>query len=325
MKILSLFDGIACGMVAFERAGVDVEKYYAYEIDKYAIEIAKKNYPNIVECGDVFDADFSIYKDIDFLIGGSPCTLWSIAQTHNRETKPEGQGWQWLNQFLKTLKETKPKYFIYENNKSMSKEIRQAINDAFGIKPICINSARVSAQKRERLYWVGERQADGTYKQIQINQPEDKNMIIKDILQSNANYQSKSYCSIVKYNDDVPLRKQRIKVLEPVRIGQIGKGGQGQRIYSVNGKSITLSANGGGQGAKTGLYKVDVPDGEYIVRKLTPIEAERLQTLPDDYTKGISNTQRYKCIGNGWTVDVIVHIIKSIICNPDGAARTLVI
>lgn len=98
-------------------------------------------------------------------------------------------------------------------------------------------------------------------------------------------------------------------VCAPVRIGQYGKGGQGQRIYSVRGKSVTLSANGGGQGAKTGLYKIDLPDGDYIIRKLTPIEAERLQTLPDNYTAGISNTQRYKCIGNGWTVDVIAHIL----------------
>lgn len=98
-------------------------------------------------------------------------------------------------------------------------------------------------------------------------------------------------------------------VCSPVRIGQYGKGGQGQRIYSVRGKSVTLSVNGGGQGAKTGLYKIDLPDGDYIIRKLTPIEAERLQTLPDNYTAGISNTQRYKCIGNGWTVDVISHIL----------------
>lgn len=101
-------------------------------------------------------------------------------------------------------------------------------------------------------------------------------------------------------------------VCSPVRIGQYGKGGQGQRIYSVVGKSVTLSANGGGQGAKTGLYKIDLPDGDYIIRKLTPIEAERLQTLPDNYTAGISNTQRYKCIGNGWTVDVIAHILGGI-------------
>ena len=101
-------------------------------------------------------------------------------------------------------------------------------------------------------------------------------------------------------------------IAQPVRVGGYGNGGQGQRIYSVRGKSVTLSANGGGQGAKTGLYKIDLPDGDYIVRKLTPVEAERLQTLPDNYTEGISNTQRYKCIGNGWTVDVIAHILNGL-------------
>ena len=103
--------------------------------------------------------------------------------------------------------------------------------------------------------------------------------------------------------------KSRQKIAVPIRIGQIGNGGQGQRIYSVCGKSVTMTANGGGMGAKTGLYKIDLPDGDYVIRKLTPVEAERLQTLPDNYTAGISNTQRYKCIGNGWTVDVIAHIL----------------
>ena len=107
-------------------------------------------------------------------------------------------------------------------------------------------------------------------------------------------------------------KSQRSMIAEPVRVGQYGKGGQGQRIYSVRGKSVTLSANGGGQGAKTGLYRIDLPDGDYVIRKLTPVEAERLQTLPDNYTEGISNTQRYKCIGNGWTVDVIAHIFAGL-------------
>ena len=110
----------------------------------------------------------------------------------------------------------------------------------------------------------------------------------------------------------VTTSPQMYQYVAPVRVGQYGKGGQGQRIYSVRGKSVTLSANGGGQGAKTGLYKIDLPDGDYIIRKLTPVEAERLQTLPDNYTEGVSNTQRYKCIGNGWTVDVIVHILKGL-------------
>ena len=319
MKILSLFDGIACGRVAFERMGINVEEYYAYEIDKHAIEIAKKNYPDIKECGDVFNADFSNYKNIDFLIGGSPCVFWSISQTKKRETKPEGQGWRLFSQYLRALKEANPKYFIYENNKSMSKEIKESIDNALGVKAVLINSALVSAQQRNRLYWVGERQHDGTYKQVRVKQPEDKKIVVEDILEKGITYQDKSYCLTVSFNGAVfwntVQRKQKTMVLAPIRIGQIGNGGQGSRIYSVKGKSVTLTANGGGGGAKTGLYKIDVPDGGYIVRKLLPIEAERLQTLPDDYTKGVSNTQRYKAIGNGWTVDVICHLISETLKN----------
>ena len=136
------------------------------------------------------------------------------------------------------------------------------------------------------------------------------------MLESGLPWQDKSYCITASYDGAVfwntLQRNQRSMVAEPIRLDECGKGGQGQRIYSVNGKSVTLSANGGGQGAKTGLYKIDLPDGDYIIRKLTPTECERLQTLPNNYTEGISNTQRYKCIGNGWTIDVIAHILRNL-------------
>ena len=170
-----------------------------------------------------------------------------------------------------------------------------------------INSALVSAQQRKRCYWTN---IPG------VCQPKDKGILLKDILESGVAWQDKSYCMSASYDRAVfwntMQRSQRSMIAEPVRIGQYGNGGQGQHIYSVRGKSVTLSANGGGQGAKTGLYKIDLPDGDYIIRKLTPVEAERLQTLPDNYTEGISKTQRYKCIGNGWTVDVIAHILKGL-------------
>ena len=163
-------------------------------------------------------------------------------------------------------------------------------------------------QNRKRCYWTNI---------PSVIQPQDKGILLKDILESGIGWQDKSYCMTASYDGAVFRntleRKQRTMVAEPVikpiRVGEYGKGGQGQRIYSVYGKSVSLTANGGGQGAKTGLYKIDLPDGDYIIRKLTPVEAERLQTLPDNYTMGISNTQRYKCIGNGWTVDVIAHIL----------------
>ena len=293
-------------MVALERAGIPVERYVAYEIDKYAIQISKKNYPHIEQCGDVTTADFTQYKNFDLLIGGSPCTYWSIAK-NGRETTPDGIGGKLFMEFVRALRESECRYFLYENNNSIHQNIKDFISEQMGVQPIMINSALVSAQQRKRCYWTN---IPG------ICQPEDKGILLKDILESGISWQDKSYCMTASYDGAVfwntMQKSQRSMIAEPIRIGQYGNGGQGQRIYSVRGKSVTLSANGGGQGAKTGLYKIDLPDGDYIIRKLTPVEAERLQTLPDNYTEGISKTQRYKCIGNGWTVDVIAHILTGI-------------
>ena len=345
MRVLSLFDGISCGMLALERAGIPVESYDAFEIDKYAITVSKKNYPQIIHHGDVFDGDFRQFKGYDLLIGGSPCTYWSIAKK-SRETTSNGIGFKLFMEYVRALHESECKYFLYENNYSIHQNIKDEISKYLGVQPIMINSSLVSAQQRKRCYWTNI---------PNVTQPEDKGIMLADILDDAVSWQDKSYCMTSSYNGAVLYntleRKQRTMVAvpvgaaqrgryirenmteqhieirndnksnclttvqkdtlvcSPVRIGQYGKGGQGQRIYSVRGKSVTLSANGGGQGAKTGLYKIDLPDGDYIIRKLTPIEAERLQTLPDNYTAGISNTQRYKCIGNGWTADVIAHIL----------------
>lgn len=168
MKVLSLFDGMACGMIAMNLAGVDVESYDAYEIDEYAVKTAQYNFPMIREHGDVFAADFTQYEGVDFMVGGSPCTYWSIAQTKNRETVASGIGWELFSQYVRALHEAKPKYFIYENNKSMSKEIRASIDKTFGFEAVLINSALVSAQNRQRLYWVGKRNADGTYSKVNV-------------------------------------------------------------------------------------------------------------------------------------------------------------
>ena len=306
MKVLSLFDGISCGMVALERAGIPVERYVAYEIDENAIKVSMHNYPQIEHCGDVTKADFTQYKGFDLLIGGSPCTYWSIAKA-GRETTPDGIGVKLFMEYVRALRESGCKYFFYENNNSIHQNIKDFISEQLGVQPIMINSALVSAQQRKRCYWTN---IPG------VCQPKDKGILLKDILESGVAWQDKNYCMSAGYNGAIfwntLQRNQRSMIAEPVRIGQYGNGGQGQRIYSVRGKSVTLSANGGGQGAKTGLYKIDLPDGDYIIRKLTPVEAERLQTLPDNYTEGISKTQRYKCIGNGWTVDVIAHILKGL-------------
>lgn len=173
---------MSCGMIALLNAGLKVKSYDAYEIDKYAIKTSQHNFPDIKQCGDVFDADFSQYQDVDFLIGGSPCTYWSIAQTANRETEASGLGWELFSQYVRALHEAKPKYFIYENNKSMSQQIRISIDKTFGFEAVCINSALVSAQNRQRLYWVGVRNADGTYRRAEVAQPEDKGILLKDVL-----------------------------------------------------------------------------------------------------------------------------------------------
>ena len=306
MKVLSLFDGISCGMAALERAGINVERYDAFEIDKYAIKVSEKNYPQIVHHGDVFGGNFADFKGYDLLLGGSPCTYWSIAKA-GRETTPDGIGGKLFMEYVRALRESGCKYFLYENNNSIHQNIKDFISEQLGVQPIMINSALVSAQERKRCYWTNI---------PSVCQPKDKGILLKDILESGVAWQDKSYCMTAGYNGAIfwntLQRNQRSMIAEPVRIGQYGNGGQGQRICSVREKSVTLSANGGGQGAKTGLYKIDLPDGDYIIRKLTPVEAERLQTLPDNYTEGISKTQRYKCIGNGWTVDVIAHILKGL-------------
>lgn len=449
-KILSLFDGMACGYLAMQKAGVDIDEYIAYEIDKYAIKTASHNFPNIKECGDVFEADFTQYKDIDWVVGGSPCTYWSIAQKNNRETEASGMGWELFSQYVRALKEVKPKFFLYENNKSMSAAIRQSISEAFGFEPICINSALVSAQNRQRLYWVGKRNDDGTYSKVDVQQPEDRGILLKDILDTGCDLTTndKGWTLTASYNGAVPWntieRSQRNMVAEPVAMYQIPHGyndggikyskaptltangsyqtnnfvtepvavglqvvgrkknnngeyersweartdnkvstitsvksrrmvaepvfapirvgalprpngelstSQGMRIYSVNGKSINLTSNGGGMGAKTGLYAIPIEfvdniptkavsladnktytvyeikdgqitikrkqypiklnDGYYIIRKLTVAECKKLQTVPKWYEFPVSDTQAYKMLGNGWTIDVIAHLIKS--------------
>lgn len=304
MNVLSLFDGISCGRVALERAGIKVEQYLASEIDKYAIKVAKKNYPDTVELGDVKDVWARNLPKIDLLIGGSPCQDLSIAKQNREGLKGTRSGLFW--HYVRLLRTCKPKYFLLENVASMPKEAKSIITKELGVEPILINSALVSGQQRKRLYWTNI---------PNITQPADKGILLKDILETNAEtYIPKAESLTASYNGAVlwnSLKKhQRTMVAEPIRIGQIGSNSQANRIYSVRGKSVSLNANGGGMGAKTGLYKIDLPDGDYTIRKLTPIECERLQTLPDNYTAGISNSQRYKCIGNGWTVDVIAHIFN---------------
>lgn len=382
LTVLSLFDGISCGRVALQRANIPVEKYYASEIDKYAIQVTQKNWPNTIQIGDVKKIDFTQFiGKIDLLIGGSPCQDLSIA---GNRAGLSGERSGLFFKYVEALNTIKPKWFLLENNVGMPQEAYEKISELMGCYPIEINSARVSAQNRRRYYWtnIGEKEYNlFGFPTCTIPQPEDKKIILQDVLESDygvaveergtkLNYSQKKesclmardykgfgnqqmtdvaepICDFVKKKYDefaeekgyIPIKfnpyhkkeitekaptqtccsnsqttSSTVMIFEPVRIGTL-KGlsnGQANRIYSVRGKSVCLNANGGGGGAKTGLYKIDLPDGNYRIRKLKPVECERLQTLPDNYTEGISNIQRYKCIGNGWTVDVIAHIFSFI-------------
>lgn len=293
MKVLSLFDGISCGRVALERAKIPVEKYISYEIDPTAIKISNKNYPEILQCGSVITADFTHYSGYDLLLAGFPCQDLSINKANRKGLSGERSGLFW--EAVRALKEVNPKYFLIENNYKMPAEDLKTISATLGVEPILLDSGLVSAQQRKRLYWTN----------IPVHSlPDNKNIHIVDIVEPFST--EKNLISEVKFNEKRELTDRCDK---PLRIGTIGKGGQGERVYSVYGKSVTLTANGGGRGAKTGLYLI----GD-TVRKLTPKEAERCQTLPDDYTlvSGISDTQRLKTIGNGWTVDIISFLLSGL-------------
>lgn len=292
MKVLSLFDGISCGMVALQRAGIKVERYVAYEIEENAIKVSKFNYPEIEHKGDVFKADYSKDRDFDLLIGGSPCTYWSIARArgnNERETKASGLGWELFKQYVRALKEVKPTYFLYENNASMSEEIKECISEELGCKPIEIDSADFSAQHRSRYYWTNI----PFYKDWQKS-----DVLFKDIMVTDT-----SVKSFEKYKDTVRISEDGLCI----SWDSSGKGNYSQqnRARRVNQKWNTVPSSGND---KNNIYI-----SEYKFRNINPVEAERLQTLPDNYTACLkSKVKRVEVCGNGWTVEVIKHILKGI-------------
>lgn len=284
MKVLSLFDGISCGMVALERAKIPVERYVAYEIEPNAIKISKKNYPQIEHCGDVTTADFTQYKGFDLLIGGSPCQSLSIVKSQTRQNL-DGKS-KLFFEFARAKEEMKPKYFLFENVASMNEESKQAISNCLGCEPIFIDSADFSAQERPRLYW--------TNMPVCMNY-EKSSVVLADILEKDVD--EKYFYNYPLLNVD--LSKQVCATMN-FKIHDMHK-----RIFNPAFKVHTLTTCGGGNTQK----KVYI-DGR--ARKLTPLEYERLQTLPDNYTAGIANTHRYNALGNGWTVDVIAHILTNL-------------
>lgn len=361
---------------------------------------------------------------IKLLIGGSPCTFWSIAQKNGRETEAEGMGWELFKNYLIAKEKFKPDFFLYENNKSAAQPIKDQISRELGVDLMHINSALVSAQNRQRFYAFN----------WEVDQPEDRGILLRDVLESatdeqvyemqtvGVGYRNRREADGKLYRRFETHGKEKANALttvqtdsmvaEPIRVGDIGSTAQAHRVYSCDGKSVTINAGGGGQGGKTGLYLVpyeveelseeyyhgnddskvfgkivckntsnnngqpaqgtriyktddksicldgdsrkyvvdgtdakgwckgtngkEVPvyevkegritikgrqypiklaDGYYIIRKLTPTECERLQTMPDGYTEGVSNAQRFKALGNGWTAEVIIHILNGALAN----------
>lgn len=281
INVLSLFDGISCGRVALERAEIKVNKYYASEIDDNAIKIAKKNYPDNINIGDVTKIDCNKLDYIDLLIGGSPCQGFSIAGKQLNFNDPRSK---LFFDYVRILKEVKPKYFLLENVK-MKKEYQDIISEYLGVEPIEINSALVSAQLRPRLYWTN---IPG------ITIPIDKNILLKDIILNKCDS---------KYNMSEKMKQKLVIRNQANTYMSLKNYNKAYRVMYLERKSVCLDTAGGG-----GRTPYIIQNNN--IRKLTPLECERLQTLPDNYTSGVSDSQRYKCIGNGWTVDVIAHILS---------------
>lgn len=392
MKVLSLFDGMSCGRIALERAGVPVTQYLASEIDKYAITVSRANYPDIIQLGDVVTvramAEAGVFGHMDMLIGGSPCQGFSFAGKQLAFDDPRSALFFEYVRILRALQRTNPNIRFMLENVRMKKEHLAVITQMLGVEPVFINSALVSAQNRQRFYWCN----------WSVSQPADRGIMLRDIIESGEVDRDKSFCIDANYYKGGSLKnylaksrrqivlssgrgegvkviahrgdsysmngrihsidgksptlianpaggnrpplietgtkiafqtdEMRLMVKEPSKNGLIFVAGlekgkrlddgknlsrnyrEGSRIYSIEGKAAALTSQAkGGAGGHTGLY-----GDEITYRKLTPIECERLQGVPDNYTAAVSNTQRYKMLGNGWQVDTVEHIFREMTC-----------
>lgn len=334
LTVLSLFDGMSCGQIALNRAGIKVKKYYASEIDKPAIKVTMANYPDTVQLGDVtkwreWDVDWS---SIDLLIGGSPCQGFSLVGDQLNFDDPRSRLFFEFADILTHIKQHNPNVRFLLENVRMKEQYTKVITDTLGVHPVFINSSLLSAQNRPRMYWANWR----------ITQPKDKYIMLKDILQSEIdgkpvsamerayieNPQRSKYmgfggdksCTIMagslsKWQGTyipIVLRDNKLHTMYEDDCGCVLVGlandvnGHNyiKRVYSASAKSPTLCTHTGGNRHT----KVSIDSHTY--RRLTPIECERLQTVPDNYTEGVAPSHRYTMLGNGWTVDVIVHIFK---------------
>ena len=389
INVLSCFDGASCGQLALNKLGIPIGAYYASEIDKYAIQVTQANFPNTIQLGDIKKVGYTRFNHhIDLMMGGSPCQGFSFAGHQLNFDDPRSK---LFFDFIRIRDALLPKYVLLENVR-MSKESQDVISKYMGCEPIKINSALKSAQSRNRLYWFVQYDWDlGKYVPIQIEQPQDKGIKLKDILEDLPfgeipQYLANSWGGVPRgdrvksidddkancltasmYKGQIPtfVKKPNPTVSKEglIHVGTANLKGHDsiKRVYSDEGKSPTLTTMGGGHREpkismgrvvnrrldENGVRKdnqmelpfttkvevrqddlsnclttvekdnVVVNQDEYLWRKLTPLECERLQTMPDNYTNHVSKTQRYKMIGNGWTVDVIAHILGSVIINSE--------
>lgn len=344
INVLSLFDGMSCGQIALERAGIKVDNYFASEIDKYGQIVSKANYPNTIYLGDVRHINAKDLPNIDLIIGGSPCQSFSFAGKrkgmstkddqqiltlkHYLELKSEGfefEGQSYLFwEYMRLLNECNPKYFLLENVE-MGEKWEKVLSKAIGVNGIHINSALVSAQNRRRIYWtnIGLKPA-GLFGDLEsiIEQPKDKGILLRDVLESDID--DKYYLSEKAYkyiSNEKRLIKKFTQINGNKGLCLTAKGNTNNTgdyiIHNMMPRSSTSGKGGTGHLTRNDgkTYCLDTGNTNAVeyksnIRRLTPIECERLQTVPDNYTNHVSDSQRYKMLGNGWTIDIISHIFK---------------
>lgn len=342
MVVLSLFDGCGTSIEVLKNLGAINLKYYASEIDKYSIKIANKNHKDIIQLGDITQWETWEIEKPDLIIGGSPCQGFSFA---GKQLNFEDERSKLFFEFVKIVKHYKPKYFLLENVK-MKKEYKDKISELLEVEPIEIDSALVSAQRRKRLYWANFKIKQPKDRNIFL-----KDIVLENTFvdREKSYCLTSTYCNLGKGDiKDYIQRHRRQLVFDKVKkyivpfektlkifesevkknkIGYFKTDSRSNRVYSIHNKSVTLcSSTGGGEGSQNGqmfnegkkFYTLTAQDQHGIliegyIRKLTPLECERLQTFPDGYTEGVSDTQRYKMLGNSFTLKVIEHILKPII------------
>lgn len=294
IKVLSLFDGMSCGQLALKVAGIECDKYYASEIDKNSIKVTMKNFPNTIQLGSVINLkedELKALNGIDLLIGGSPCrnltkSVQGETMNHKKvERGLKGDSALFFN-FVNVLYMVNPKYFLFENVESMSDEDKNIISDLLGVEPVMIDSALFSAQSRKRYYWTN----------IHVKElPKQNNLVLKDILQPFEEVDEKYHLNY-PYSE-LDYSKSVITMLD-IKGFDIKR-----RVQNENLKAPTLTACRGG-----GLQKKIIQNNQ--LRKLTPIEYERLQTVPDNYTEGVADSHRYNMLGDGWSINTVAHILN---------------